>query len=59
VIDLSAMRLGETLVSVDLHEVRDLDIYARTVEEYEGLVRRIFPMLRLGAGTERSPGGVG
>ena len=59
VIDLSAMRLGETLVSVDLHEVRDLDIYARTVEAYEGLVRQIFPMLRLGAGSERSPGGGG
>lgn len=29
----------------DLHLVPDLDIYRRTVEEYEGLVREIFPIL--------------
>ena len=49
VIDLATTRPGERLVSVDLHAVRDLDIYPTTVQEYEGLVRQIFPILRLGA----------
>jgi hypothetical protein len=31
--------------SVDLHLVPGLDIYRRTVEEYEGLVREVFPIL--------------
>ncbi len=31
--------------SVDLHLVPGLDIYRRTVEEYEGLVREVFPLL--------------
>jgi len=38
--------------SLDLHLVPGLDIYQRTVEEYEGLVRHIFPILgsRSGSG---------
>ncbi|HYB69859.1 MAG TPA: hypothetical protein VEH80_04275 [Candidatus Bathyarchaeia archaeon] len=31
--------------SIDLHLVAGLDIYRKTVEEYEQLVRRIFPIL--------------
>jgi hypothetical protein len=31
--------------SLDLHLVPGLDIYRRTVEEYEGLVREVFPLL--------------
>lgn len=41
VIDLAATRPGEPLVSVDLHQARELDIYATTVREYEGLVKQI------------------
>lgn len=55
ILDLAAVRPGEPLVSVDLHYVQDLDIYLSTVQEYEGLVRQIFPLLRLGAGLVRSP----
>ncbi len=32
-------------VTLDLHQVTGLDIYRKTVEEYEGLVREIFPIL--------------
>lgn len=49
VIDLGAARPGGPLVAVDLHHVHDLDIYLTTVQEYEELVRQIFPILRLGA----------
>jgi hypothetical protein len=49
VIDLAAARPGAPLASVDLHYVPDLDIYLTTVQEYEGLVRQIFPLFRLGA----------
>jgi hypothetical protein len=31
--------------SLDLHLVPGLDIYRRTVEEYEGLVREVFPLI--------------
>jgi hypothetical protein len=31
--------------TLDLHLVPGLDIYRRTVEEYEGLVREVFPIL--------------
>jgi len=31
--------------SLDLHLVPGLDIYPRTVEEYEGLVREVFPII--------------
>ena len=55
ILDLAAVRPGEPLVSVDLHYVRDLDIYLSTVQEYEGLVRQIFPLLRLGGGLVRPP----
>lgn len=38
--------------TLDLHLVPGLDIYRRTVEEYEGLVREVFPLIgsRKGAG---------
>jgi hypothetical protein len=48
VVDLGTARAGEPLIAVDLHHVHDLDIYLTTVHEYEGLVRQIFPILRLG-----------
>ena len=49
VIDLSVVPAEAPLASADLHQIRDLDVYETTVREYEGLVRGIFPLLRLGA----------
>jgi hypothetical protein len=40
----------------DLHQVPGLDIYRKTVEEYEGLVREIFPILGSRSGGAGSPG---
>jgi hypothetical protein len=53
VLDVATARPGTPLVAVDLHHVHDLDIYVTTVQEYESLVRQIFPLLRLGAGPSR------
>jgi hypothetical protein len=50
VLDLAPGRRGSPLSTVALYEVPELDIYLTTVREYEGLVRQIFPLLRLGAG---------
>jgi hypothetical protein len=50
-LDLAHARPGAPLATVDLHEVAELDVYPTTVREYEGLVRQIFPLLRLGAGS--------
>jgi hypothetical protein len=56
VLDVSAARPGEPLATVDLHYVHDFDVYLTTAQEYEGLVRQIFPLLRLGSSVpERSP----
>lgn len=44
-IHVSAWLEGAPPVTVDLHLVPGLDIYRPTVEEYEGLVRGIFPIL--------------
>jgi hypothetical protein len=43
-VHVSALPAGTTPVTLDLHLVPGLDIYRRTVEEYEGLVREIFPI---------------
>ena len=40
--------------SLDLHLVPGLDIYPRTVEEYEGLVREVFPLIGSRKGGSRS-----
>ena len=45
VVDVRQCRPGAPWHTVDLHEVAELDIYWHTVEEYEGLVRMIFPVL--------------
>ncbi len=45
---------GAPPVTLDLHLVPGLDIYRRTVEEYEGLVREIFPILGARSGAPRS-----
>ncbi len=58
VLDVAVARPGAPLATVDLHYVHDFDVYVTTAQEYEGLVRQIFPLLRLGAGVVRSPGGV-
>lgn len=52
VIQVSALQAGTMPVTLDLHQVSGLDIFRRTVEEYEGLVREIFPILgsRQGSG---------
>ena len=56
VLDLGAARPGEPLATVDLHYVHDFDVYLTTVREYEGLVRQIFPLLRLSPALARPPG---
>jgi hypothetical protein len=55
VLDLAAAQPGAPLVTVDLHYVHDFDVYLTTAQEYEGLVRQIFPLLRLGGSSERAP----
>jgi hypothetical protein len=45
VIHVSARPEGGLPATLDLQLVPGLDIYRRTVEEYEGLVREIFPIL--------------
>ena len=52
VLDVAAARAGEPLTTVDLHYVHDFDVYLTTAQEYEGLVRQIFPLLRLGGSME-------
>jgi hypothetical protein len=54
VLDLAPRPPGAPLVSVDLHAVPALDVFPTTVREYEGLVRQIFPLLRLGLGARAS-----
>jgi hypothetical protein len=44
-VHVAALPAGTTPVTRDLHLVPGLDIYRKTVEEYEGLVREIFPIL--------------
>jgi hypothetical protein len=44
-IHVSSLIEETTPVTVDLHLVPGLDVYRATVEEYEGLVREIFPIL--------------
>jgi hypothetical protein len=43
-------------VTLDLHQVSGLDIFRRTVEEYEGLVREIFPILGSHQGARQGSG---
>jgi hypothetical protein len=50
VLDAGPARQGAPFATVDLHEAAELDVYPTTVQEYEGLVRQIFPLLRLGGG---------
>lgn len=42
--------------TLDLHLVPGLDIYRRTVEEYEGLVREVFPLIGARNGGARNGG---
>jgi len=62
-VHVSALPAGTTPVTLDLHLVPGLDIYRKTVEEYEGLVREIFPIFGSHQGSpetraeqERKPG---
>jgi hypothetical protein len=57
VLDVTAGQSGAPLTTVDLHHVHDFEIYLTTAQEYEGLVRQIYPLLRLGAGVVRPPDG--
>jgi hypothetical protein len=43
--------------TLDLHLVPGLDIYRRTVEEYEGLVREVFPLIGTRNGGSKNGGG--
>jgi hypothetical protein len=58
VVDPSQHPAGTPWHTVDLHEVPDLDIYWHTVEEYECLVKMIFPLLsgstRASVGTRKA-----
>lgn len=45
--------------TLDLHVVPGLDIYRRTVEEYEGLVREVFPLMGSRGDWARRLGGRG
>jgi hypothetical protein len=56
VLEMSAVRQGTPLVTVDLHYVHDFDVYFTTAQEYEALVRQIYPLLRLGGGVVRPTG---
>ncbi|HEY7139114.1 MAG TPA: hypothetical protein VIE44_03370 [Methylomirabilota bacterium] len=59
VLDLATVQAGTPLTTVDLHYVHDFDVYVTTAQEYEGLVRQIFPLLRLGGSMARAPGPAG
>ena len=52
VVDLRQCPTGAPWQTVDLHEACDLDIDGRTVEEYECLVKMVFPVLSGTAGTD-------
>jgi len=52
-VHVSALPVGVTPVTLDLPLVPGLDIYRKTVEEYEGLVREIFPILGSHQGSHR------
>jgi hypothetical protein len=56
-VHVSAQPPRKPPVTRDLHLVPDLDIYPRTVEEYEGLVREIFPIFGSRTGGSRSGNG--
>ena len=56
VLEMAAVRQGTPLGTVDLHYVHDFDVYLTTAQEYEALVRQIFPLVRLGGGVTRSSG---
>jgi len=55
-IQVSALQAGTMPVTLDLHQVSGLDIFRRTVEEYEGLVREIFPILGSHQGARQGSG---
>lgn len=44
-IDLCRYEKGSEVVTHDLHQLPELDIFRSTVQEYEGLVKQIFPLL--------------
>jgi hypothetical protein len=56
VLEIAAVCQGTPLGTVDLHYMHDFDVYLTTAQEYEALVRQIFPLLRLGGGVTRSSG---
>ncbi|HEY7652599.1 MAG TPA: hypothetical protein VIG07_07235 [Methylomirabilota bacterium] len=60
-VHVSALPDGTPPATLDLHLVPGLDIYRSTVEEYEGLVREIFPVLgsRNGGSRDGDPRGAG
>ena len=45
VFDVKNHMPGTAPILLDLHQLPGLDIFRTTVEEYEGLVRQIFPLL--------------
>jgi hypothetical protein len=54
VVNLPTTPPGAPLLAVDLHYVAEFDVYLTTVQEYDGLVRQIFPLLRLGSPLART-----
>ena len=55
VIDLSQYSPDGPLVTFDLADVSELDIYRKNVQEYDGLVKQIFPLLNSQPRTEDLP----
>ena len=53
-VHVSALPQGMRPVTLDLHLAPGLGVYRRTVEEYEGLVREIFPILGSRSGSAPS-----
>lgn len=47
-VDLRKYVTGKEPVTTDLYQRAELDIWRKTVEEYESLVAQIFPLLRQG-----------
>ncbi len=52
VVDLRDYAAGQEPVTIDLHQRQELDIWRKTVEEYEGLVTQVFPLLRQAGATK-------
>jgi len=44
-LDLSSFNPGEFLRTVDLHEIKRLDLYPQNIEQHEDLAKKLFGLL--------------